>query len=168
MRRYAVSAGFVQAMLHEETVQASSVFLILLNGAVLGTLLLLFRLDMDTYSQSLQDASYSTAVYILASSLIVFHVLLFYACIEMSVFITQCFFNLLFWVDMIGPSLAFAAALLRNDWSSETVAAMGTAATGFLWMGVVGYFARYWRGMAVFIGGTGRLGSLALLKCFSL
>lgn len=162
MRRYLLSASFVQDMIHDQTVRASRFFIVCLHGAVLGMLLLLFRLDMDNYSQARENALYSNAVYVLSCILLLFHILLCYESIETSVFVNQCLCNLLFWVDLVGPALTFATALFRDDWKSETVGAMGAAATGFLWVGIIGYFARWWYGMAVFVGGARRLGHLLI------
>lgn len=160
LRRYALSAGFVQDIVHEKTIQAPEVAMILLNGLTLGVLLVLFRIQMDRYSEAQESPMYANVIYCLSAYIFLFQLLLCYASIRASLFVPQCLFNFMFWVDLAGVSLAVAATTFMESDMSDTAATLGTAATGLLWMSVVGYLARWWHGMAVFVGGAARLGRM--------
>lgn len=162
LRRLALSSGFVQDKIHENTIQPPQVALILLHGAVLGAFLTLFRVQLDQFSRAHESLTYSAGIYSLAFLMFLYQLLYCCASGRVSPFIPESLLSLTFWIDVAGVSLAVAATIFMEINEFDVVSTLGTVATGLLWMSVIGYIARWWYGMAIFVGGAARLGRMLL------
>ena len=160
LRRYALSAGFVKDKIHELTIQAPHVAVILLHGVLLGAFLTLFRIQMDRFSKAQEIPIYSAGIYPLAFFIILYQLLYCSVLSKASLFVPECLFTVIFWVDVAGVSLAVVATTFMYSDNVDIVAILGTTATGLLWMSIIGYIARWWYGMAVFVGGVASLGKM--------
>jgi ankyrin repeat protein len=160
LRRQACSVGFIQDMLVFEMASPEKCAFIIFNLVIWAMLLLMFRLQMDEYTNTGSAQSYYAPVINLLSSLILIGQFINW-CISasLSVFMSQCLFNIWPWIDIVSASVTIAATSLIQGGSTDTnhIASVGTAATGLLWASVIGYFARWWYGMAVFMGRTLRV-----------
>ena len=152
----------MQDKIHEKTIQAPQVALILVNGAVLGAFLTLFRVQLDQFSRAHERLTYSAGIYSLAFLMYLYQILYYRASGRVSQFIPEFFFSFTFWIDVTGVSLAVAATVLMEIDKLDVVSTLGTVATGVLWMSVIGYIARWWYGMAIFVGGAARMGRMLL------
>jgi hypothetical protein len=80
---------------------------------------------------------------------------------SLSVFVNQCLLNIWPWIDLASASLTIAstAMIQGENGDSNLIASRSAAATGFLWFSLIGYLARWWYGMAVFMGRSLRVGA---------
>jgi hypothetical protein len=130
------------------------------NGIVMALLLLMFRLQMDDYtSTGSAQVYYLPFVYLLGSLILLGQFINFCIATSHSVFWSQCMLNIWPWIDIVSVSVAMAATSLIQGESADVagIASVGTAATGLLWASMIGYIARWWYGMAVFMGRTLRV-----------
>ena len=152
LRRHALGTTVVKELLQNDTVQSGKCAVVLLHGVVLVTLLILFRLQVTL-------ATYQTdvglAVTILAADLLAFHVCYYRVSATMGVFVRQCLLNPWAWVDF-GAALLTILSNFRLS-QGQHASEHATIATGLLWLSLIGFFARWWYGMAVFVGGMSRL-----------
>ena len=93
------------------------------------------------------------AIYGLSAGLLCFQAT-FWAC---SWFLNEfqylCLFNIWRWIDFLSVALSvLTTATIHEGFLEEQVLALGTAATGMLWLSVVGYLSNWWYGMAFFSG----------------
>lgn len=161
LRRYALSASFVQDIVQYETIQAPSVALILLNGIVFGVFLTLFRMEVNRFTTAQQHPIHTSAIYWLSSYILLWQLLFCYASSQASVFLSQCLLNSWFWIDLGGIALSVVTiSFMSHNNNRDTAVALGAASTGLLWMSAVVYVARWWHGMALFVGGAARLGRM--------
>ena len=160
LRRQACSVGFIQDMLIFEMASMEKCALIIFSGIVWAVLLLCFRLQIDEYTKTGAAASqYAPVIYLLSSLILFCQVINWCISTSLSVFVSQCLMNIWSWVDLSSAFVTIVATALIQGGSTDTnlVASYGTAATGLLWASVVGYIARWWYGMAVFMGRTLRV-----------
>ena len=160
LRRQACTVGFIQDLLIFELASPGKCALIIFNGIVWAVLLLTFRLQMDEYTNSVDVKSvYAAVIYALCALILVGQFINWCISASLSVFVSQCLMNVWPWIDISSASVTIAATRLIQGGSTDTnyVASIGTAATGLLWASVVGYLARWWYGMAVFMGRTLRV-----------
>lgn len=160
LRRQACTVGFIQDMLIYEIASPEKCAFIILNGIVLALLLLMFRLQMDEYtSTGSAQVYYLPFVYLLGSLILLGQFINFCIATSHSVFWSQCMLNIWPWIDIVSVSVAMAATSLIQGESADVagIASVGTAATGLLWASMIGYIARWWYGMAVFMGRTLRV-----------
>ena len=167
LRRCALSATFVKEKIHERTIQAPQVALILLKGIVLGAFLTLFRVQMDRFSDARIMPMYSVGIYSLAVFIFLYQLLYCHTSRNGSLSIPECLLSLMFWIDVAGVSFAVAATTFMNSDNVDIVVTLGTAATGLLWMSVIGFIGRSWYGMAVFVGVATNLGKTLLWPLIS-
>jgi ankyrin repeat protein len=155
IRRQACTVGFVQDMLVEEMSSMGKCALIISSGIAWVALLTCFRLQVDEYTKTGAASSrYAPAIYLLASTVLLCQVVNWCISASLSVFVNQCLLNIWPWIDLASASLTIASTSMIQGGNSDShlIASCGAAATGLLWFSLIGYFARWWHGMAVFMG----------------
>jgi hypothetical protein len=163
LRCHACAAGFVKDLLIEELARPFITAVILLNGCVLAALIIIFRLAMDEYASAVESVGgtttewYATAFYALAGYHLAGQVIVWIWSACLNEFYHLCLSNLWRWIDLVAACLPIATIFYISDLEEEHVVQLGTAATGFLWLSVIGYFGQWWHGMAVFTGSASKL-----------
>jgi ankyrin repeat protein len=156
LRRYACSATFVQELIIEELATPFKCALILLYAALLCTLIASFRIRVQNFIDRPDSKTYTSTeltLYTSATALLVFQLIFWSLCTSMSEFLHFCVFNFWRWVDLSAIILACVGAMLMDNASlaDEVILATATAATGMLYLSVVGYLGNWWYGASVFL-----------------
>ncbi|CAJ1951704.1 unnamed protein product [Cylindrotheca closterium] len=165
IRNHACAANHVQEVLVDELTSPFITFWILFNGAVMISLLVLLRMLLDAPTSTLL-----TAIYVVSSLLLVNQVIYWLEAILVGEFYRLCASNPWRWIDVFSGYLTLATAyLIAADMSAlesvvgtttgfvptvadPLISTIGSIATGFIWISLVGYFVEWWCGMAVFFG----------------
>ena len=161
---------FVRELLVEELAGPWKCAVILFDGVSLATLIAVFRVQMNQYQDQMAELNtlegtgrfdqietvsswFTFCVYAVASFRLL--VLVIFAILSSSLndFLRLFVANFLWWIDVTGMMLTLVtSALLYGSFDEERMLAVGTAATGLLWLALIGYLATWWHGMAVFLG----------------
>jgi hypothetical protein len=155
LRRQACSATFVQDLLVEELASPMKCTLILLYAALLSTLIVVFRLQVQHHI-NLPDIPMppwtSFVVLAAAFAILLFQLIFWSLCRSMTEFLHLCVFNVWRWVDLAAIILVTTATtmLSYSSFSNEVILATAAAATGMLWFSAIGFFSSWWYGAALF------------------
>lgn len=170
LRRHACGAQHVQETLLNKLASPLVTFWVLLNGAVWVTLLVMLRLLLESVNDTLLNTVYAFASFVLASQ-----VVYWLAAMLTGEFYRLCASNPLRWIDVASGYLALASAnVIAADVATleplvgtlgnfvpanedPLVSTLGSAATICIWISLVGYFAQWWCGMAIFFGSAVQL-----------
>ena len=167
IRAEACTSSYIKNSVLDELSRPWNTAFVLLDGVLLGALIIVYRLDMDNFVDHVKvvdvDTMYPTwytyAVYCTASSRLIYQVV--YASLASSVgeFYYLCGLNIWFWLDMLTMLLSIASSVLVVDGTrnEDTLLQLGTACTGLLWLCVLSYMKKWWYGMAIFVGGISRV-----------
>ena len=156
LRRQACSTVSVQELLIEELASPLKCACIMLYAVLLGLLIVFFHRQMEDVMETEGEKPVSRnhlVVYASASGLFFFQILFWSLCTSMADFVYNCVYNFWRWVDLATILLCIATTLMANHLSvsDKVLLTTGTAATGMLWLSLIGFASTWWYGAAVFL-----------------
>mmetsp|Transcript_8856 Transcript_8856/g.26265 ORF Transcript_8856/g.26265 Transcript_8856/m.26265 type:complete len:1382 (+) Transcript_8856:681-4826(+) len=158
LRRQACAARFVQDVLVEEIASPFTTFRIMGSGIVLILLLVALRRMLH------QDPEYTYLIYYLA----IYHLLMQLIQWGIAIYMGECFrlcvLNIWRWFDLAAAILSIWCATYVSreiidvdDGIGLFLSKLGACATMACWLSLLGYFAEWSCGLAVFIGSACQL-----------
>jgi ankyrin repeat protein len=162
LRRQACTASFVQELLIEELSSPWKCAYVLFDGFVLGCLICVFRIQIQEYVDSVESgeilSSWYISVYATAASRLICQAILWSFSASLAEFQQAVLLNGWCWIDGGAMVLSIVTSVLMyGTYDVDVLLTLGTASTGLLWLTLIGYFARWWYGMAVLTGALSKV-----------
>lgn len=165
LRRQACSTAVVQELLVEDLANPLKTAMLLFDGFLLIALITVFRIQMEKFvdarrmGENLQTW-YSFAVYALATVRLLFAATYWVVAASLRELQYLCLLNPWSWIDVSAMMISIVSSIfLYGPMEDERLFSLGTIATGMLWLGLLGYLATWWHGVAVFTGGLSKISS---------
>jgi hypothetical protein len=179
LRRQACTASFVQELLIEELSSPYKCAYVLFDGFLLGSLICVFRIQIQEFVDSVESgdtlSSWYITVYAAAASRLISQAILWSFSASLAEFQQAVLLNGWCWIDGGAMVLSIVTSVLMyGTYDVDVLLTLGTVSTGLLWLSLIGYFARWWYGMAVLTGALSKVSypqhhsSAALLIVLSL
>ena len=163
LREQACASPLVQNLLVEDVAHPTKCFFVLLEGVLLVALITVFRLQMEQFVAA-NDANvelstwYTYAVYGTATLWLTLEVSRWLVAANLGEFRHLVLFHLVSWINGIALFMAITTSVLLYTTRDESqLYALGTAATGFLWISLMGYLSNWSYGVSVFFGGLSKV-----------
>lgn len=170
LRKEACASSVVQDLLVEDLASPVKCALILLDGILLVALITVFRVQLESYVDALNKDDvlatwYTFAVYGIATTRLLLEVAFWMAAASFGEFQHLFLFNIWTWIGAGAMLLAIiASVLIFGSLEENHVFAIGTAATGLLWLNLLGYLTTWSHGVSLFVGGLAKVSNDAYSK----
>jgi ankyrin repeat protein len=162
LRRQACTASFVQELLIEELASPWKCAYVLFDGFLLGSLICVFRIQIQEFVDSIESgdvlSSWYISVYAAAASRLIFQAVLYSLSASLAEFQQAILLNGWCWIDGGAMVLTIVTSVLMyGTYDVDVLLTLSTVSTGLLWLSLIGYFARWWYGMAVLTGALSKV-----------
>ena len=158
LRAPACGSHFVRTSILEELSRASVCFVILFDGVLLLSLLLIFSLQVERFYDRVEDGVeidgwFTVAIYSIAATRLLFRIAQMTTANSFKDFTLLYFCNLPFWIDCAANVMTIIVSVLLNGVGvNSTFPGLGSATVALLWLTSLTYLSMTFHGMSVFMG----------------